>query len=139
MNVKSITPIISTPKLEEVKAFYTQHLKFKVVYDGEWYLSMHAPESKEIAIDFTRPNIKEIAEPIFHTVYEGKGAFIALEVEDVDKEWQRLKLAGISLESEPRDEPWGQRHFALVDPCGLAIDIFKWIPATEDYAKDCVA
>ncbi|MGK7909580.1 MAG: VOC family protein [Synechococcus sp.] len=139
MNVKSITPIFSTPHLEEIKVFYAQHLNFQVVYDGDWYLSMHAPNRKEIAIDFMRPNLQQISDPVFRTVYEGKGAFIALEVEDVDGEWQRLKEAGVAVESDPKDEPWGQRHFAVVDPCGLAIDIYKWIPAAPEYAKGSVA
>ena len=139
MNVKSITPIFSTPNLEEIKAFYTKHLNFQVVYDGEWYLSMHASDRKEIAIDFMRPNQQQISEPVFRTVYEGKGAFIALEVEDVDAEWQRLKQSGVAMESDPTDEPWGQRHFALIDPCGFAIDIFKWIPTAPEYADSKVA
>ena len=139
MQVKSITPIISTPKLEEVKAFYTQHLGFSVAYDGSWYLSLQSPDDKSVAIDFMRPNPKYVTEAIFKTTFSGQGAFIALEVEDVDREYERLQAAGVTAEAQPKDEPWGQRRFAIIDPCGLAIDIFKWIPPTGEFAEEFAA
>jgi uncharacterized glyoxalase superfamily protein PhnB len=32
---------------------------------------------------------------------------------------------------EPRDEPWGERHFAIVDPNGIGVDIVTFIEPTS--------
>ncbi|HAI29006.1 MAG TPA: glyoxalase, partial [Thalassospira sp.] len=43
---------------------------------------------------------------------------------------------GFEFALEVRDEPWGQRHFALLDPNGVRIDIFS--PTAElspEYAQ----
>jgi uncharacterized glyoxalase superfamily protein PhnB len=44
-------------------------------------------------------------------------------VQDVDQLASRIKARGGTLTQEPRDEPWGTRDFALVDPDGYKITI----------------
>ena len=44
-------------------------------------------------------------------------------VQDVDELARRIKARGGNLTQEPRDEPWGRRDFALVDPDGYKITI----------------
>jgi lactoylglutathione lyase len=41
--------------------------------------------------------------------------------QDVDGIAQRMRDAGLTLLEEPKDEPWGGRAFAVVDPDGFAI------------------
>jgi lactoylglutathione lyase len=43
--------------------------------------------------------------------------------QDVDALVQRIKAAGGTLTEEPKDQPWGGRDFALVDPDGFTITI----------------
>jgi len=44
-------------------------------------------------------------------------------VQDVDELASRIKARGGTLTQEPRDEPWGMRDFAVVDPDGYKITI----------------
>jgi lactoylglutathione lyase len=44
-------------------------------------------------------------------------------VQDVDTLARQIKARGGALTQEPRDEPWGTRDFALVDPDGYKITI----------------
>jgi len=44
-------------------------------------------------------------------------------VQDVDVLARQIKARGGTLTQEPRDEPWGMRDFALVDPDGYKITI----------------
>jgi uncharacterized glyoxalase superfamily protein PhnB len=43
--------------------------------------------------------------------------------QDVDRLAAQVKARGGKLTQEPRDEPWGTRDFAVVDPDGFKITI----------------
>jgi uncharacterized glyoxalase superfamily protein PhnB len=52
--------------------------------------------------------------------------YLTIEVDDVDKVYYELKNKGVVIEIDIRDEPWGDRHFAIQDPNGIGIDIVKY-------------
>jgi catechol 2,3-dioxygenase-like lactoylglutathione lyase family enzyme len=37
----------------------------------------------------------------------------------------RRKASGIPIEFGPLDEPWGDRHFAVLDPNGIPVDVVR--------------
>jgi catechol 2,3-dioxygenase-like lactoylglutathione lyase family enzyme len=43
---------------------------------------------------------------------------VIFHVEDVDAMYRRARAAGFAPEFEPRDAPWGERYFHLLDPDG---------------------
>ncbi|WP_207795862.1 VOC family protein [Sphingobacterium haloxyli] len=115
---------IITEKLVETKAFYTKTLDFGVTFENEFYILLHTP-NKEAEISFLLPNHPS-QKPIFQKPFEGQGMYLTIEVEDVDKVYQDLKQKGIKIEIDIRNEPWGDRHFAIQDPNGIGIDIVKY-------------
>jgi hypothetical protein len=42
--------------------------------------------------------------------------WLVFDVKDVDAEYKRIQGMGVPIEVALRDEPWGDRHFVLVDP-----------------------
>jgi catechol 2,3-dioxygenase-like lactoylglutathione lyase family enzyme len=120
---------IITEKLKESKEFYTTVLDFKVVFENDFFLLMESP-SGEGSFSFLLPNHPS-QQPIFQSAFNGKGAYITIEVEDADAEYNRIKDLGIPIEVEIRDEVWGDRHFAIVDPNGIGIDIVKYTPPAQ--------
>lgn len=57
-----------------------------------------------------------------------KGIGMRLWIEtsqDVDEVAARAQEAGITLDSEPQDMPWGGRAFSVVDPDGFPITISR--------------
>jgi len=55
---------------------------------------------------------------------KGEGVRIyCTTAQDVDVLAKRIKAHGGTLTQEPRDQPWGMRDFALVDPDGYKITI----------------
>jgi Uncharacterized protein conserved in bacteria len=112
---------IITEKLEETKEFYTNVLGFGVSFENEFYLLMHTP-NKSAELSFLLPNHPS-QKPVFQSPFNGKGVYLTIEVEDVDEVYERIKNKGIAIAIEIRDEPWGDRHFAIVDPNGIGIDI----------------
>ena len=115
---------IVTQKLAETKAFYEKNLGFGVTFENEFYLLMHTPD-KEAEISFLLPN-HPTQQPLFHKPFQGQGMYLTIEVDDVDALYQALKKKGISIKIDLRDEPWGDRHFAIEDPNGIVIDIVKY-------------
>lgn len=53
-------------------------------------------------------------------------------VEDVDAMHARALAAGFAPEAGPRDAPWGERYFHLVDPDGHELSFAKPITEKED-------
>ncbi|MFT5434425.1 MAG: putative glyoxalase superfamily protein PhnB [Myxococcota bacterium] len=48
--------------------------------------------------------------------------------QDIDAVAERIKAAGGTLDAEPTDQEWGMRDFALTDPDGFKITIWKPLP-----------
>lgn len=117
---------IVTTKLAETKAFYTNNLGFGVTFENEFYLLMHTP-NREAELSFLLPNHPS-QQPLFHKPFQGQGMYLTIEVEDVDKAYRDLKKKKVSIKIDIRDEPWGDRHFAIEDPNGIGIDLVKYSP-----------
>jgi catechol 2,3-dioxygenase-like lactoylglutathione lyase family enzyme len=115
---------IVTAKLAESKAFYTNNLGFGVTFENEFYLLMHTP-NRQSEISFLLPNHPS-QQPLFHKPFPGQGIYLTIEVDDVDKVYASLKKKGIPIALDIRNEPWGDRHFAIQDPNGIGIDIVQY-------------
>lgn len=115
---------IITEKLKETKKFYTEILDFGVSFENEFYILLHTPNHSS-EISFLLPNHPS-QQPIFQTAFNGKGMYLTIEVENVNLVYEQLKNKGISIEIEIRNEDWGDRHFAIMDPNGIGIDIVTY-------------
>jgi catechol 2,3-dioxygenase-like lactoylglutathione lyase family enzyme len=115
---------IITEKLAETKAFYTEVLGFGVTFENEFYLLMHTPGHTS-ELSFLLPDHPS-QQPLFQTAFAGKGVYLTIEVDDVDKLYEEIKKKNVEIGIEIRDEPWGDRHFAIQDPNGVGIDLVKY-------------
>lgn len=115
---------ILTEKIAESKAFYTHVLNFGVTFENEFYLLMHTP-NRQAELSFLLPNHPS-QQPMFHKPFQGQGMYLTIEVDDVDALYEEIKSKGVEIKIELRDEPWGDRHFAILDPNGIGIDIVKY-------------
>ncbi|MEL7270386.1 MAG: VOC family protein [Bacteroidota bacterium] len=120
---------IITEKLAETKTFYTETFGFGVTFENDFYLLLHTP-NKSAELGFLLPNHPN-QKPIFQTAFTGKGVYLTIEVEDVDQIYEQLKAKGVSFEVDIRDEPWGDRHFAIIDPNGIGIDLVTYTAPVE--------
>ena len=57
------------------------------------------------------------------------GAWVSMQVEDVDAAYAHVKAAGVTIVEAPQDYPWGHRILKVADPDGLHIWLFA--PITE--------
>ncbi len=112
---------IVTPKLKESKEFYTSLLGYKVAFENDWYLLLHSPDGSS-ALSFLLPDQPD-QNPLFRPVFGGEGVYFTVEVSDVDAEYRRMQSLKVPVQVRLRDETWGDRHFAIVDPNGIGVDI----------------
>ena len=115
---------IITEKLAESKAFYTQVLQFGITFENDFYLLLHTP-NQEAEISFLLPNHPS-QQPLFQKSFTQQGVYLTIEVENVDEYYHKLKEQGVPIAIDLREEPWGDRHFAIIDPNGIGIDIVTY-------------
>jgi len=120
---------IITKKLFESKKFYSDVLGFGVTFENDFYLLMHSP-GKKYEISFLLPG-HPTQGAIFQAAYDGRGMYLTIEVDDVDKLYEEIKAKNVSIALEIRTEPWGDRHFAITDPNGIGIDIVTYTPPEQ--------
>ena len=116
-----------TPRLQESKAFYTQYFGFETIYEGDWFVLL---KKGPYELGFLKPEM-----PGQHRLFQPKfqeGAWLALEVEDVNAEYDRLRKINAPVLTEPKTEPWGDRHFVIKDPNGMAVDIYMRVPVDQE-------
>lgn len=57
--------------------------------------------------------------------------YLTIEVNEVDTIYEDLKKKGVPIKIDIRNEPWGDRHFAIEDPNGIGIDIVTYAPPQD--------
>lgn len=126
----SFFPVLTTTKLAECRDFYMRHFGFTVVFESDWYI--HLASVTGIQLGFLQPN--HPSQPDFlQAAYDGSGVIYSFEVSNVDQEYEKLKNSGIPILLGPRTEEWGQRHFMIKDPGGMAIDIVQSAEPADAY------
>ncbi|GAB3328400.1 VOC family protein [Larkinella ripae] len=117
---------IVTDKLAETKSFYQTVLNFGITFENAHYVVLHTP-NQQAELSFLLPDHPS-QQPIFQKPFAGAGVYLTIEVDDVDAEYERIKALNVPFEIEIRDEPWGDRHFAIVDPNGIGVDVVTFTP-----------
>lgn len=114
---------IVTEKVRESRDFYVRLFGCDVLYEGEddWVVLLQLGPTE---LGFLKPGLPAQA-PIFRSAFRGEGVWIAVDVEDAQAEYRRIQALGVPIEVELRDEPWGDRHFAVVDPNGIGVDVVQ--------------
>lgn len=115
---------IITHRFRESKDFYTTVLDFGITFENDWFVLLHTPDHRS-EIGFLQPDHPTQAS-IFRKAFAGKGVYITLEVENVDAAYEKIQAKGIPIEVPLQEEPWGDRHFAIVDPNGIGVDIVTY-------------
>lgn len=127
----SFYPVLMTDQLAKCRLFYEEHFGFTPAFESEWYVHLtHArhPHVNLALLDHTHATIPSGFGNLV------RGVLLNFEVDDVDAEYQRLVQAGLPIALSLRDEPFGQRHFIVVDPAGTLVDVIKPIPPSPEFA-----
>ncbi len=72
--------------------------------------------------------------PMYQTRFRGGGVFLGIEVDDADLVFEELRAQGHRIVVPLTNEPWGRRHFGILDPNGVPIDIYSHVAPMAEMA-----
>ena len=134
MHIKTIFPVITTEKITESRDFYVDHLGFSLVFEQDWYVHLSNGDFQLAIMLPDHPS----QPPLFQGAYPGKGLILSFETDDAAAAYEQFKAKGLDLKLDLRREDWGEIHFALEDPSGVAVNITQMVEPTEAYQADYV-
>lgn len=114
---------VVTEKVLESKEFYVRLFGCEVLYEGEggWIVLLKLGDSE---LGFMKPGLP--SQPgVFRPAFQGQGLWVAVDVDDVEAAYARIKALGVPIDTELRSEPWGDRHFVVIDPNGIGVDVVQ--------------
>ncbi len=132
--IKSIFPDVTTEDVAASRDFYVQLLGLKVAWESDWYVLLHGDDS---TVQLALVGRSHDSVPAAHRSPAG-GVLITFEVDDAAGLWNQAQTLGLVFALDLRDEEFGQRHFMVVDPNGLLVDIVQTLFVPDEDAADGV-
>jgi predicted enzyme related to lactoylglutathione lyase len=117
---------IITDDLDKVVGFYEQVTGVSAVRPAPVFASLRLPSA---SIDFGHAQTAQLFKDAAHPA-DNQTVIIDFLVDDVDKEYARLKNLVSDWVLEPTTMPWGNRSILFRDPDGNLVNLFT--PVTEE-------
>lgn len=115
-----------TPRYAETVDFYREGLGFAVMHSWD-----RSPDDKGTLIEAASGLIEVLAIPesgeCDHLFDDRtpQGAFMVIEVEDVEGAYRRAMEKGLPIQQELMVQSWGHRSFCVREPNGLTLYFFS--------------
>ena len=125
LNVLRIVPNVASDRFEASREFYIDLFDLDVSVDFDWYLQLMAPNDRSLNVGFLQPGSEFFGGRL---VPVGEHSVVlTIQVDDVDEAYRRARCRGAEISLELRDEDYGQRHFLVIDPNGLVLNVMQTI------------
>ncbi len=131
MKTTSYYPVIQVADVPATARFYTDHFRFKPLFDAEWYVHLQSLDDPSVNLAVLRFDHETIPA---QARYPSRGVILNFEVADPDAIHARVLAAGLPIVKPLCDEDFGQRHFLTCDPNGILIDVIKPIEPSAAFA-----
>lgn len=130
--MRSLFPDICTDHLTASRDFYVLLFDFTVIFEIDWYIQLQSPQDKNLQIAFVAREHSSVPQTYQQTP---QGVIITVEVSNANKVHEKAKALKLTFAQEIRNEDWGQRHFMLVDPNNLLVDIVQMTEPKTEFLK----
>ena len=123
-----ITASALSLNVEDVTAstnFVKQHFGFSEDMSADGFVSL-SKQDAGFNLIFLRTGL-ETFKPSFMRGHHTDGLLIVFVVDDIDTEYTRLKIEGVTITTPIETEPWGERFFQVTDPNGVVIQLVQWM------------
>ena len=124
MRMIRIVPNLSSDAFASSRDFYAAMFDLVVSVElDDWYLQLKPESDPKLNIGFVTPDHELFAD---RAASSGpSGVVLTIHVDDVDEAYERAKRLGAEIAAELRNEDYGQRHFLVVDPNGLVLNVMS--------------
>lgn len=128
--IDQLYSVFITTKLQETVRFYETYFGFTIVFESSFFVLLQTPDQK-----FTLAFMDEQhpTTPPAPKSFNGNGSFITIEVSDAQEVYRSIRDRGLPVSYELKDEAWGQRRFAVLDPNNLWVDVVQQIAPAAGY------
>ncbi len=121
MVVTRVLPNICTDRMEETRDFYVNLLGFVVGTEHPgWYVQLVSPTDPRLQIGIVRRDAEFTPEAFQRSA---QGVIISVPVDDVDAVHATAVKRGFQIAQGLRDQDFGMRHFMVVGPNGLLVNV----------------
>jgi len=126
-SMKFVSTRIITADVKRLVDFYEMVTEVSAVWGNELFAEIPTTVGAlAIGSDKTVPLVGDgSAEPAAN-----RSAIVEFIVEDVDAEYERLRLRLVEVVTEPTTMPWGNRALLFRDPDGNLVNLFT--PVTDE-------
>src|SRR5690606_34281485 len=104
---------------------------FTSIFESSWFLLLQSPGQKAFSLAFMSE--EHPSSPPVPKAMHGDGAFLTLQVADAAAVFEAMKSTGLPFSYHLKDEAWGQRRFAVMDPSGMHVDVVEQIEPKEGF------
>ncbi|MBW0275669.1 glyoxalase [Nocardia sp. MH4] len=105
--------------------FLVDHLGFTEQMAADGFVSLQRPDAGMNVI-YLRTGLSTF-KPARIAGSAGDGTLVVFIVDDIDAEYERLRAAGVPIETPIETEEWGERYFQMTDPNGIVIQLVQWV------------
>ena len=122
--MSEIRVLVGAADFDEATTFYGETLGFPIL--EEWGGS----DGRGTLFRCSSGGVIEVFEDSPHHPAEApRGVKVAVEVENVDALYERVRQAGVPVLDPIGDRPWNHRNFEISDPSGLPLVFFAQLEA----------
>lgn len=111
--------------------FYVDHFSFKPLFQADWYVHLQSTDDPSVNLAILDGSHETIPEPARGVT---RNVLLNFELEDVDAFYETARAKGLEIALPLRNEAFGQRHFIVMAPDGVLIDVIKPIPPSAEFA-----
>jgi catechol 2,3-dioxygenase-like lactoylglutathione lyase family enzyme len=114
MTIQRVVPNLKAAHLQQSREFYVGFLGFKVVMERNEIITFASSSSSRVQLSVI-PEDEALA----------PSPTVSIEVTDVNEVHAQAFAQNIPIVYPLTDKPWGVRHFFVLDPYGVLVNIFK--------------
>ena len=113
---------LASANVRRLRAFYIQVLQVEPSGDEDWWVDFGDLPGASFSI-YNEEGYEEMAPGSMEGTGTGR-CTIEFEVEDVDKEYERLQQMGAEIVKPPTTQTWGRRSVWFRDPDGNKVNFY---------------
>lgn len=120
MSIRRVVPDLPSESFERSRRFYGDLLGFDVGMDQGWVMTFVSPSNPTAQVTVMRQDATAPTVPA-----------VTIEVQEVDRLYERVQRAGYEIVYPVSDEPWGVRRFFVKDPDGTVLNVMSHVASTD--------
>jgi uncharacterized glyoxalase superfamily protein PhnB len=111
--------------------WFVDHFGFTINVDIGWYVNTQHPAHQNLSLDFVQRDHESWSDAVRGRTVAG--TLLAVLVDDVDAEHERLTAAGLAVVLPLATEPWGQRRFQVAGPDGVVVEVLQLVEPDPEW------